>query len=431
MSVSSAMLDGASPAIAGSSEVATVYAPQLASGPEPPRGKVATFVLAGGRGTRLEALTEERPKPLLPFASHQLIDFTLSNCALSGLESVSVLAQYRAQAMKDYLGRGEPWGFDTNGLHLRTLTAARGRSYAGTADAVRQHIDEPGFAGVETVVVLAADHVYAMDYRELVEHHGRSNADVTIGTVCVPAEQASQFGIVDVDTHGLVRRFQEKPAVPSGRTASMGIYVFGAAQLRLLLSESVDDAPTVDFGHDVLPLALRLGMRVAAYEFKGYWRDIGTPKAYLDAHRDAVHRATEVPAATGSWPIATRAELLGEVAIGEPAIVRRSLILGGARVDGIILDSALLPGVHVDEGAIVRNSVLLRGVHVERGAVINHAVIDRGATVRGFARIGAERPGTVTVVPAHSVVGAGHARQAGQLRPRSRRWPGQIARTLS
>jgi glucose-1-phosphate adenylyltransferase len=391
-----------------------LYGPQAAS------GTVATFVLAGGRGTRLGVLTQERPKPLLPFAGNRLIDFTLSNCVNSGLEHVSVLTQYRAQALMEYLGDGDPWGFNSNGFRLHARTAPTGGTYAGTADAVRHHLDEPAFAQVETVIVLAADHVYEMDYGRLLDHHRRTGADVTLGVVPVPRDQASQFGIVDVDSQGLVRQFQEKPILPSGRLASMGIYVFDVAKLRLLLRAHIQGALAVDFGHDVLPLALRMGMRVAAYEFDGYWRDVGSPEAYLDAHADLLRNPDTAGADVTRWPIRTRPELLGDVEIGDNAIVRRSLVLGGAKVDGVIVGSTLLPGAHVDEGAIVRNSVLMRGVLVERGAVIDNAIIDRGATVRAFSRVGTDRSAAVTVVRARSVVGTGSGSQV-RREPRGNR----------
>jgi glucose-1-phosphate adenylyltransferase len=378
---------------------------------EPKRSaaKVVTFVLAGGLGTRLGALTAERPKPLLPVANRRLIDFTLSNCAHSDLDDVSVLTQYRAGQIAHYLDRGAAWGLDSDGRCLRVLHASATRPYAGTADAVRQHLDDPGLAQAETVVVLAADHVYAMDYSQFVEQHHRTQADVTIGVVAVAPEDAPRFGIADVDAQGFLRDFEEKPSMPRGNLASMGIYVFGAAQLRQLLGQAIEGGPVTDFGADVLPLALRVGMRLGAMEFTGYWRDVGTPDAYLDVYQDLIQRPEVMPLADSRWPVLTRSRGAREVEIGATALVRRSLVLGGAKVQGILMDSAVLRDVRVDEGAIVRNSVLLDGVRVERGAIVDHAVIDRGATVRSFARVGTERSGAVTVVAAGSTVGPGRS----------------------
>jgi glucose-1-phosphate adenylyltransferase len=340
-------------------------------------------------GARLGVLTAQLPKPALPFAGHhRLIDFTLSNCVNSGLANVGILTQYLAGAVARYVGDGAPWGFGRGALHL--LPSGTG-DYAGTADAVYQNLSHPAFASASTFLVLAADHVYRMDYREFLDAHARSGADVTIAVANVPREEASRFGVVHVDATGRVLHFEEKPSNPTTTVVSMGIYVFTASALHALLEcDAADAAGTHDFGRDILPLAVARGMRVHAYAHHGFWRDVGTPGSYWEAHRDLLSDASGM--GLGIEPRCSRGTGVHHIQFGEHASARESMILGGCQVEGTVERSLLAPGVYVGPGAVVRDSVLLAGVRVEEGAIVEHAILDEGARVGRFALVGTALP---------------------------------------
>jgi glucose-1-phosphate adenylyltransferase len=380
------------------------------------RDGTATFILAGGLGERLGVLTAARPKPLLPFAGHhRLIDFTLSNCVESGLANIGVLTQYRAGDIAGYLGDGVSWGLDGDGTHLHLLPSLAS-AYAGTADAVMQNLAHPTFAGASTLVVLAADHVYRMDYRPFLAEHTASGADVTIGVVEVPRAQASRFGVVTLDAGDRVVRFEEKPAQPSSGLVSMGIYVFNGAALRALLAADAGGAGSHDFGRDILPAAVARGLRVRGYRFHGFWQDVGTPESYWEAHRAFLEAHDGLGLGVGSR--CARGPGMQHIEFGEDAQVRESMVLGGCTIRGVVERSLLAPGVCIAPGALVRDSVLLRGVRVEEGAIVEHAVIDEGARVGRFAFVGTtrSRERTSSATSEHvSVVGANAHVRPGHL----------------
>jgi glucose-1-phosphate adenylyltransferase len=363
------------------------------------------YVLAGGAGTRLGVLTEPRAKPALPFGGrHRLIDFTLANCANSGVDHVAVLARHDWRSVRAALAvetgsdSGLGWPRDMR------LATARGDGYTGTADAVRRTLAFVTQAAARSVLVLSADHVYAMDYRLLLEAHRARRADVTIGVTEVAPAEASRFGIAELDAQGRVRGFAEKPQHPRSMLASMGVYVFTAESLRRLLAQdAADPESSHDFGRDVIPLALREGLHVRGYEFGGYWRDVGTVDAYWAASMDIVRG--EGPTGITTWPLVPRPEYHGDAHLGAASMVEDSLLAGDCRVDGAVRRSVVFPGVRVERGAVVTDSVLLPGAVVGRDAVVRRSVVDERAVVDAHARVGTDLGG-ISVVAAGARISA-------------------------
>lgn len=371
---------------------ARVTLPRVASRCRPRGGSVeaalpvSAFVLAGGVGSRLGPLTATRPKPLVPFGGHcRLIDFTLSNCANAGVAEVTLLTQHLAASLAAYVGDGMPWGFGSTEAKMRVLRPPAGAHYAGTADAV--HYGLPLSDDVaEAVLVLAADHVYAMDYAAFTEAHLRSGADLTIAVTAVAPAEAHRFGIAVVVEDGAIVDFEEKPSQPRGDLASMAVYAFTPAVLRRLLAIDAAKESTHDLGRDIVPLALALGLDVRAHRFEGYWQDVGTPESYWRAHRDLLLgdadlllRAAIGDASAGAPPA---------LAFGPHAGVRESRILGGCSIEGIAERSVIGSGVMIGPGAIVRDSVLLAGAHIEAGATVDHTILDERSVVGAGASVG-------------------------------------------
>jgi glucose-1-phosphate adenylyltransferase len=350
---------------------------------------VSAFVLAGGVGSRLGPLTAIRPKPLVPFGGHRrLIDFTLSNCASAGVPEVTLLAQHLAAPLAAYVGDGAPWGFGRRDARMRVLRPPTGAHYAGTADAVRYGLALSDDVA-EAVLVLAADHVYAMDYAAFIEAHLRSGADVTVSVTAVAPAEAHRFGIALVADDGAIVEFEEKPAQARGNLASMAVYAFAPTVLRRLLAIDAAEVSTHDLGRDIVPLALELGLDVRAHRFEGYWQDVGTPESYWRTHRDLL---------LGDADLALRAAV-GDACAGAPhglafgphAGARESRILGGCSVEGIVERSVIGPGVTIGPGAIVRDSVLLAGTRIEAGATVDHAILDERSVVGAGASVGRVR----------------------------------------
>jgi len=315
--------------------------------------RVATFVLAGGRGERLGVLSDGRAKPALPFGAHgRLLDFTLDNCARSGVPYALVLGQYQWRSVQQAVVSSAAVRSRSLLAHLRVSRAGRrtgGRSYRGTADAVYQNLDVVG-ARTKATLILAGDHVYSMDYSELVATHERSEADITIAVAPISRDDVHRFGVVHLADDGHVSAFEEKPEDSTSRLASMGVYVFNPDFLRRsLASDAIEPRSRHDFGHDILPRALRDGATIATHRYDGYWRDVGTVEAYWNASMDLVD-----------------ADATGSRDLSSAAIVERSVVA---------------PGAEIEAGAIVRDSVVLEGAQIRAGAVLERAIIDEGATI--------------------------------------------------
>ncbi len=351
--------------------------------------RTMAVILAGGEGARLSILSEKRAKPAVPFGGkYRIIDFALSNCVNSDIDNVVVLTQYNPRSLNDHIGLGRPWDLDRNtgGVRLLQPYIGRGKTsewYRGTADAVLQNLSVVDQAPGDTVVVLAGDHVYKMDYQPFVAFHRRKRADVTIAVRRVPLAEATRMGILAMDEAGRITDFQEKPKQPTSDLASMGVYVFGKRTFHRWLSE---DLP--DFGSDVIPAMLTGGARVYGYRFDGYWQDVGTIQSYWEANMALLADHPDLDLYDRDWLIHTRSEERAPAKIGTTAQVHRSLISHGCRVDGMVVSSVLSPGVVVGVGAVVRDSIVMFDSVIRPGAVLDRAILDKEVTIGSGSIIG-------------------------------------------
>ena len=350
---------------------------------------VLTLILAGGEGERLSILSQVRAKPGVPFGGkYRIIDFALSNAVNSGLTDVGILTQYAPRSLIDHIGVGRPWDLDRSrgGVALLQPFIGRGRArdwYQGTADAVMQNLDFIEDRSPELVLVLAGDHVYKMDYRPFIDQHRDRSADVTCAVRRVPIEEAHRFGIIATDTDGRITDFIEKPPNPPANLVSMGVYVFTWPLLRDLLS-----AERVDFGRDVLPWMVAGGRRAFAYEFGGYWQDVGTIESYWQTSLDLLSDAPGIELNDRGWLVYTKSEERPPARIGPDAVVTRSMISHGCVVEGSVDHSVLSPGVRVEAGATVRDSIVMFDATIGEGAVIDRAIVDKEAVIGAGARVG-------------------------------------------
>lgn len=359
--------------------------------------RTRAVILAGGEGSRLGVLTSKRAKPAVPFAGkYRIIDFALSNCVNSGIFDVLVLTQYRPHSLNDHIGLGRPWDLDrtfTGGVRL--LQPYQGRQdtdwYAGTADAVTQNINFIRRNQPRNILLLSGDHIYEMEYDMLVDFHEDQNADATVCVIRVPLDEASRYGIMAVDDRNHIVDFVEKPANPPGDLANMGVYVFKLDVLEELLRE---DAARIDsrhdFGYNIIPRMMEMGMKVMAYPFGGYWIDVGTIDAYWEAHMDLLASPPSLDLNDRSWIIHTRSEERPPVRIDRGAIVEDSMITDGSIIcaGARVVRSVLSPGVYVGPNALVYESVVLTDSYIEKDASIERAIIDKGVIVGQGAHVG-------------------------------------------
>lgn len=350
---------------------------------------VLTLILAGGEGERLSILSQVRAKPGVPFGGkYRIIDFALSNVVNSGLTDVGILTQYAPRSLMDHIGVGRPWDLDRSrgGVTLLQPYLGRGRTrdwYRGTADAVLQNLEFVLDRDPELVLILAGDHVYKMDYRPFIERHRSVSADVTCAVRTVPIEEAHRFGIADVDLEGRITAFIEKPADPPSNLVSMGVYVFSWDALRDALRKDL-----IDFGGDVLPEMVAAGKRVFAYEFGGYWQDVGTVEAYWRANLDLLSDAPGIDLYDRGWLVYTRSEERAPALVAESASVERSMISHGCVVEGRVVNSILSPGVRVAPGATVKDSIVMFDTLVGEGAVVDRAIVDKEVEIGPRAVVG-------------------------------------------
>lgn len=387
---------------------------------------VRAVLLAGGEGTRLKVLTRKRAKPAVPFAGkYRIIDFTLSNCVNSNIFDVMVLTQYRPHSLNEHIGKGRPWDLDrsfSGGIWLLQPFTGRAVSdwYAGTADAVYQNWNVIRRDRPKLVMILSGDHVYRMNYAELIDFHVERDADATVCAINVPLEEASRFGIMQIDENNRVVEFYEKPADPPGTLASMGVYLFRLEVLEQLLHDDAQrTTSTHDFGKDIFPRMLEEQLNVFAFMFGGYWVDVGTVDAYWETHMDLVSHPPALDLNDRTWVIHTRSEERPPVRIESGATVHDSLITDGSLIAGgaLVERSVLSPGVYVGPNAVVRESIILTDSYIEAGAVVERAVIDKNCVIGHSARIGQivaddDDLGIVTVgknthLPTGMVVGRG------------------------
>ena len=352
------------------------------------------MLLAGGQGSRLYVLTGDVAKPAVPFGGkYRIIDFPLSNCANSGIDTVGVLTQYKPLELNSYIGSGQPWDLDRANGGVHNLPpymqeGERGSWYKGTANAIYQNLGFIDLYDPEYVVILSGDHIYKMDYSQMVDFHRRSKADCTISVLEVPWAEASRFGIMNVDEKDRIVEFQEKPKEPKSNLASMGIYVFTWQKLRrYLMEDEADPQSANDFGKNIIPKMLAEGETMMAYRFEGYWKDVGTLESLWDANMDMLSRS-ELDLLETDWPIRARLSPLPPAFLGKKAEVEHSVLTQGCVVEGAVENSVLSAGVTVEAGARVEYSVLMPGVTVEKGAVVRYAILGEGAVVGKKAAVG-------------------------------------------
>lgn len=352
--------------------------------------EIVAMILAGGRGTRLEALTAKVAKPAVYFGGkYRIIDFPLSNCANSGIDVVGVLTQYESVLLGTYVGAGSKWGLDGNNS-LAAILPARERGevgatwYAGTADAIYQNIGFLDQYHPEYVVILSGDHIYKMDYADMLAAHKAKGADLTVAVLNVSLEEASRFGIMNTNKDGSIYEFEEKPANPKSTLASMGIYIFTYKELRkYLIEDAKDENSKHDFGMNIIPAMLNENKKLYAYEFDGYWKDVGTVESLWQANMDLLDdKELDLYNIKKDWKIYTEDTLSKPQFIGEQATVKKSLITQGCVVNGDVEGSVLFNNVYVGEGAKIVDSVLMPGVLVEEGAEVYKAIVDEGVVVK-------------------------------------------------
>ena len=357
--------------------------------------RVVALILAGGQGDRLSVLSEERAKPAVIYGGrYRIIDFALSNCVNSGVGRVGVLTQYRPRSLNDHIGIGRPWDLDRQGGGVTLLQPYLGRDssdwYRGTADAVAQNIYFIEETRAELVLILAGDHVYKMNYDELIAHHVANGADVTVPLYEVPMEEAHRYGVLTTDTDNRVVEFDEKPDHPKSNLISMGIYVFNRqALIDQLVADSKRDDSTHDFGGDIIPaMVADASQKVYGFPFHGYWRDVGTIQSYYDGNMDLLEDLPELNLYDPETRIRTRVTGYPPAKVGWRAYIQRSLLDLGCIVNGHVEHSVLSPGVFVEEGAVVRDSIIFDDCRIEAGAIVERSIVDKNVTVGKNAYIG-------------------------------------------
>ncbi len=352
------------------------------------------MLLAGGQGSRLYVLTGDMAKPAVPFGGkYRIIDFPLSNCTNSGIDTVGVLTQYRPLELNSYIGSGQPWDLDgsSGGVHiLPPYQGSKGGTwYKGTANAIYQNIGFIDMYDPEYVVILSGDHIYKMDYSDMLARHKAAGAACTISVMEVPWSEAPRFGIMSVDANDMITEFAEKPKEPKSNLASMGIYVFSWKALRqYLIDDENTESSENDFGKNIIPTMLAAGESMAAYRFAGYWKDVGTLESLWDANMDMLAPESGLDLRDRSWPIYARSISAPPAFLGGNSTVTHSAVNRGSILQGVVENSVLSPNVTVGEGAAVRYSVLFPGVQIAPGAVVEYAILGEGCKIGGGCHVG-------------------------------------------
>ena len=355
------------------------------------------MLLAGGQGSRLFALTNNIAKPAVAFgAKYRIIDFPLSNCINSGIDTVGVLTQYQPLILNEYIGNGQPWDLDRafGGVHILSPYQAKSRStwYQGTANAIYQNMHFMKMYNPDYVLVLSGDHIYKMDYAAMLRAHIEKGADCTIAAIDVPLNEASRFGILNTNPDGSIYQFEEKPKAPKSTLASMGIYIFTASKLfKYLEEDDADPNSSKDFGKDVLPAMLNAGEKMYSYLFEGYWKDVGTVSSLWQANMDLLGDDPAFDVSNSDWKIHSRNPLAPPEYVGEDAIIKNSMIALGCEIEGTVENSVLGSNVVVEAGAVVKDAVVLANSVIKAGTRVTYAIIDEDVTVSRGAVIGEER----------------------------------------
>lgn len=362
------------------------------------------MLLAGGQGSRLYALTQDMAKPAVPYGGkYRIIDFPLSNCTNSGIDTVGVLTQYQPLVLNEYIGNGQPWGLDKirGGVHvLPPYETSNGKSwFEGTANAIYQNMSFIERYDPEYVVVLGGDHIYKMDYSKMLDFHKANNADATIAVLNVSLEEATRFGIMICDENepNRIVDFEEKPAHPRSTLASMGIYVFTWKKLKKYLIQNEEEANqkmkageswSKDFGKDIIPMMRENNERLFAYRFDGYWKDVGTLDSLWDANMDIIDPNVPLDLYEDSWKIYSRNPGMPPQYQGENAMVENSVIAEGSDIDGSVDFSVIFSGVTIETGATVNYSIVMPGATIKKGATVEYAIVGENTVIEENAHVG-------------------------------------------
>ncbi|MCB2292961.1 glucose-1-phosphate adenylyltransferase [Clostridium algoriphilum] len=356
--------------------------------------EMIAMILAGGQGSRLKQLTKMTAKPAVPFGGkYRIIDFSLSNCSNSDIDTVGVLTQYQPLALNSHIGIGAPWDLDRRNGGVSLLPPYQnedgGNWYKGTADAIYQNTNYIDSYDPEYVLILSGDHIYKMDYSKMLDYHKEKGADVTIAVIEVPHDECSRFGIMNTREDDSIFEFEEKPKDPKSNLASMGVYIFNWRALKQLLKEdNLDEISSNDFGKNIIPKMLNNNQELYAYHFKGYWRDVGTIESFWDANMDLISDNNELNIHDDKWRIYTVNPMLPPQYIGPEATINNALLNEGCTVFGEISNCVLFQGVHVGKNSKITNSVILPNTKIGNNVVIDKAIIGSDVIIRRNSYIG-------------------------------------------
>ncbi|MBQ7379744.1 MAG: glucose-1-phosphate adenylyltransferase [Clostridia bacterium] len=355
------------------------------------------MLLAGGQGSRLYALTTKTAKPAVPFGGkYRIIDFPLSNCVNSGIDTVGVLTQYQPLVLNEYIGNGLPWDLDRAWGGVKILPPYQGQKradwYKGTANAIYQNMEFVNRYDAEYVLILSGDHIYKMDYAKMLAYHKQKGADCTIAVLAVPMEEASRFGIMSTNEDGSIYKFSEKPKNPDSNLASMGIYIFNRKKLNdYLTADENTPGSSNDFGKNIIPNMLAAGEKMFAYPFEGYWKDVGTISSLWEANMDLLGENPELNLGDESWRIYARHHASAPQFVGKDAVIENSNITEGCEIYGTVRNCVVGTGVKVEKGAVVTDSVLMGDSVIGERAVVSYAIVDTGVTIGKGAVIGEDK----------------------------------------
>lgn len=363
--------------------------------------EILAMVLAGGQGTRLKVLTMNNAKPAVPFGGkYRIIDFTLSNCSNSGIDTIGVLTQYQPHILNAHIGIGTPWDLDRNTGGVTVLPPHirndGGNWYMGTADAIFQNINFIDRYAPEYILVLSGDHIYKMDYSQMLKFHKEKNSDATIAVIEIPMEEASRFGIMNSDESNKIFEFEEKPQKPKSNKASMGIYIFNWKTLKkFLIEDSRDENSCHDFGKNIIPKLLNSGYNLYAFPYKGYWKDVGTIESLWEANMDLLNPNNELNIHDRDWKIYSVNPTLPPQYIGSKAKIFNSLIVDGCSILGTVNNSILFPGVQIGENSIIEDSVIMSNTKIGNNVVIKKSIIGNDTIVKSDSIVGNSKDITV------------------------------------
>lgn len=371
------------------------------------------MLLAGGQGSRLYALTNQVAKPAVSFgAKYKIIDFPLSNCVNSNIDTVGVLTQYQPLALNEYIGNGQPWDLDRTfgGVHI--LPPYQGKVttnwYKGTANAIYQNINFIKMYNPEYVIILSGDHIYRMDYNQMLEYHKEKKADVTIAVIDVDIKEASRFGIMNTKDDLSIYEFEEKPKNPKSTNASMGIYIFNAEILYKYLEEDEENPNSKnDFGKDIIPAMLKNNVKMFAYPFRGYWKDVGTVESLWEANMDLLGKNPKFDIFDKSWKIYSRNEPYPPHYVSDGAVIKNSLVTSGSYIEGKIINSLIGGNVRIKQGAVIENSIILDNAFIKENAKINYCIVAENSVIGSNTVIGKDAKSGKDITVIGSMVNIG------------------------